>query len=154
MNPLTFTTVAKKNWPLLLASFVVGALGGAGLATVQAPMFTSSTQVYVSVDLAVSQSANDLLQGGNAAEQRVRSYLDLVTKSTVLDPVADDLGLTAADLRRQVSASSPSRSVLIDISATDPDPVLARDIADRVRERFRDVVENEIERPAGSGTRR
>lgn len=150
MNQLTIVDVARKNGMLLIASFVVGAISGAGLASIQAPMFTSSTQVYVSVDLTVTQSANDLLQGGNAAEQRVRSYLDLVTKSTVLRPVADQLGVPSGDLRQQVSASSPSRSVLIDITATDADPVRARDIAEAVRERFQDVVENEIERPADS----
>lgn len=58
--------------------------------------------------------------------------------------------MTRRSLATQVSASSPSRSVLIDITATDPDPTRARDIANAVRERFQDVVEDEIERPAGS----
>lgn len=150
MTSSTVGDVAKKNWLLLIASLVLGAFGGVGLASIQPPLYTSTTQVYVSVDLTVTQSANDLLQGGNAAEQRVRSYLDLVTKSTVLEPVAERLGVTRQSLATQVSASSPSRSVLIDITATDPDPTRARDIADAVSERFRDVVENEIERPAGS----
>ncbi|KQR62903.1 polysaccharide biosynthesis tyrosine autokinase [Frigoribacterium sp. Leaf172] len=150
MNASTIGDVAKKNWLLLVASLVLGAFAGVGLAALQPPLYTSSTQVYVSVDLTVTQSANDLLQGGNAAEQRVRSYLDLVTKSTVLEPVAERLGVTRRSLATQVSASSPSRSVLIDITATDPDPTRARDIANAVRERFQDVVEDEIERPAGS----
>lgn len=92
MNSSTIGDVAKKNWLLLVASLVLGAFAGVGLAALQPPLYTSSTQVYVSVDLTVTQSANDLLQGGNAAEQRVRSYLDLVTKSTVLEPVAERLG--------------------------------------------------------------
>ncbi|KQO81114.1 hypothetical protein ASF17_13435 [Frigoribacterium sp. Leaf263] len=150
MNSSTIGDVAKKNWLLLVASLVLGAFAGVGLAALQPPLYTSSTQVYVSVDLTVTQSANDLLQGGNAAEQRVRSYLDLVTKSTVLEPVAERLGVTRRSLATQVSASSPSRSVLIDITATDPDPTRARDIANAVRERFQEVVEDEIERPAGS----
>ena len=150
MNASTIGDVAKKNWLLLVASLVLGAFAGVGLAALQPPLYTSSTQVYVSVDLTVTQSANDLLQGGNAAEQRVRSYLDLVTKSTVLEPVAERLGVTRRSLATQVSASSPSRSVLIDITATDPDPTRARDIANAVRERFQDVVEDEIERPVGS----
>jgi succinoglycan biosynthesis transport protein ExoP len=147
---LTMGDLVRKNWLLVIASTVVGILGGLVFTANQTPLYSSSTQVYVSVDLTVTQSANDLLQGGNAAEQRVRSYLDLVTKSTVLEPVAEDLGVSRQSLAEQVSASSPARSVLIDISATSPDPQQARDIAEAVRERFQDVVENEIERPSGS----
>lgn len=85
------------------------------------------TATHVSLSNAVGQTATDTTSTQLSIAAR------LATTSTVLQPVIDDLGLdtTVDDLASSISAVSSSDGFL-NISATNPDPRTAADIADSV----------------------
>ncbi len=115
----------------------------------QEAQYTSVTQLFVSSN-AVATDNNDLNQGGNFAQQRVRSYVDLVDSPVIAAKVMKDLGLRydADEFSLMVEATTPPDTVLIDISVTDASPSGARDIAAAVAARFTELV-TQIERIPG-----
>jgi capsular exopolysaccharide synthesis family protein len=111
----------------------------------------ASTQLYVSVKSTGDVATGDLVQGGSFAKQAVTSYVDVVNSAIVLDDVIKELHLdmTPVELAKSVSASSPLNTVLLDISVTNSDPVLAAKIANSVGTNFSRIVVNQLEKPVG-----
>ena len=75
----------------------------AALVTLWSPkVYQARTQLFVSTS--GSADSTQLLQGSSFTQQRVKSYSDLITTPTVLDPVIKQLGLnTTADALGQAS---------------------------------------------------
>ena len=112
------------------------------------PEYASSARLFVATSDA---DASQAYQGGLFATQRVASYADLVPKSRQLaDDVVEALGgdADAGDLQEQITAQVVPDTVNLEITATDPDPVRARDIAQAYAEALSDMVSN-LETPDG-----
>lgn len=145
-----YVKVLRRRWVIVVATTLLAVLV-AGLASVLAtPMYRAQAQVFVSTQS--SESASDLFQGSSFAQQRVRSYADVVTTPKVLQPVVDELDLdtTVAQLGEQVSASVPPETVLIDLAVVDEDPEQARAIANAVAASFVTTI-TELETPQAGG---
>lgn len=142
-----YLAVIRKRW-LSIVLIAAVASGASAVATLVAtPQYTAEAQVYVSVN--TSGTTSDLLQGSSFTQRQVKSYTDLASTPRVLDPViaALDLPLTPDELAVSIQASSPMDTSLIDIKATDPDPVLASRIANEVAESLATAVST-LERSA------
>nr|BFF16220.1 hypothetical protein GCM10025699_75230 [Microbacterium flavescens] len=148
-----YIRILRKGWILIVAVTLVGVAAGALSSILATPKYVSSTQLFVSVQSSDASNASDLVQGSSAAQQKVRSYASVVTSTSVLTPVIDELGLnmTPGELAGQVSAETPANTVLIDITVQDTDAQRAAAIADAVGSSFADVVANDLESPAGGG---
>jgi capsular exopolysaccharide synthesis family protein len=148
-----YIRILRKGWILIVAMTLVGVAAGALSTILATPKYVSSTQLFVSVQSSDASNASDLVQGSSAAQQKVRSYASVVTSTSVLTPVIEQLGLdlTPEELAGQVSAESPANTVLIDITVEDTDAQRAAAIADAVGTSFADVVANDLESPAGGG---
>ena len=85
------------------------------------------------------EQLTDLAQGSSFAEKQMTSYAEVATSPLVLDPVIDRLNLetTSTDLARTVTAVIPPDTVILEISAVDPDPKRAAAIANADRPRGR-----------------
>lgn len=139
----------RRRW-MIAGGFLAAGVAAAGASIVLAvPEYDATTRLYVTVASAESGSATDLVQGGNAAQQRVRSYVDIVPTPRVLQSAIDTLGLktTADDLAHSVRASSPNESVLLNITVRDESPRRAADIANAVAASFTELVTDELEAP-------
>lgn len=147
-----YVRILHKNWISIIVIALLGVGAGAMASILATPEYEARTQLYVSVQSDVG-STGDLVQGTNYARQIVGSYVDVVRTGLVLDPVVEELQLdiTGAELAGYVSASSPTNTVLINITATSPDPEQAALIANAVGESFKDVVKNELEPERASG---
>ncbi|MFD1946447.1 polysaccharide biosynthesis tyrosine autokinase [Nocardioides aestuarii] len=120
--------IIRHRWGLILGCLVL-AVGAAGVLTWQTtPLYESSTRLFVSTS---ESDVSQAYQGGLFATQRVASYSELVKGNELADRVADRLGgeTTADDLQSQVRAEVVPETVILQITATNPDPELARDIA-------------------------
>jgi len=148
-----YIRILRKGWILIAALALAGIAGGSLASIFATPTYVSSTQLFVSVQSSDAASANELVQGGTAAQQKVRSYIDVVTSTSVLTPVIDELGLdmTPGELAGQVSAESPTNTVLMNITVEDTDPERAATIAEAVGTSFATVVVNDLESPTGGG---
>ena len=140
--------IVKQRWLVMVACVVSGlVLAGAYWATAT-PEYEAKGLLFVS--LSSGASINDVAQGSVFAQGRVRSYPELVTTPRVLQSVIDDLHLntTPEELAQKITVNIPIDTVLLEITAADPNPVRARDIANAVTKSFPSVIQ-EWETPPG-----
>lgn len=138
--------ILRKNWILVMLLTLLGLAVGGWVSFISQPVYQSRTQLYVSVS-AGAENAGDLVQGASYSTQIVNSYVDVVTGGLVLEPVVEelDLDVTSEQLARQVDASSPTGSALIDIFARSYTPEDAALLANTVGESFKEAVRTELE---------
>ncbi|KQU28343.1 MULTISPECIES: Wzz/FepE/Etk N-terminal domain-containing protein [unclassified Rhodococcus (in: high G+C Gram-positive bacteria)] len=144
MGLIDYVNIARRRWMTILAFVVLGTVAAAAYTSTLSYSYTSSSRLYVS--MATGTSVSDAYQGNMAAQQRVTSYVNLVTSERVMSGVISDLQLdtTPAALASTVTTSFAPATVLIGISVSDTTPDGARAINDAVVTEFRDLV-NEIE---------
>ena len=152
MNLHDYLRVMRKRWrTITVATLLMVAL--AALYTLTSPkVYEAHTQLFVSTSGSGGSDTTALLQGNTFTQQRVKSYSDLISTPTVLDPVIRDLHLntTAEALGQRVTASVPLDTVLIDVMVDDPNPQVATEIASAVGKQFsRSVID--LERVSDSG---
>ncbi|MFZ6991399.1 polysaccharide biosynthesis tyrosine autokinase [Curtobacterium sp. RRHDQ66] len=137
----------RRRWPLAAAALVVGTGAACTQLALAVPTYDATARLYVTVAAADSGSTTDLVQGGNAAQQRVQSYVDIITTPRVLQPAIDELGLdtTAQELSEHVRASSPNETVLLNLTVNDPSPKRAAAIANAVSDSFTRLVADDLE---------
>lgn len=136
----------QRWWILLLCTVI-----GAGLAltyTIVAitPQFQSTTSIYIlNKQNSGTVTTNDL----TVSSQLTKDYAKLIKSRTALENVLESLNLSGSyeALSRKVTVSILSDTRILEISVKDPDPELARELADEVRnqgaERIRQVMDVE-----------
>lgn len=142
---MAYVQILRRRWRTL-ATVALGVLAVAAAMTLLAtPLYTSSTQFFVST--ADSASSSQLAQGGAFTQQRVKSYSQLLSAPKLLDPVIAKAGVSdsVGALAGKITATTPPDTVLIDVSVTDPSPTKARDVAQAIAEVFPTVV-SDLER--------
>lgn len=148
-----YAKILHRNWLIVVAAALVGLLSGLGISWLTTPKFESTSQYYVSVRSG-DTATSDLVQGSNFAQQAVASYVEVASSAIVLEQVIDDLSLRddVQSLASRMSVTSPSETVLMNITVTDSDPERAAEITNAVGAGLSDVVENQIEVSSGDGT--
>lgn len=136
----------QRWWILLLCTVI-----GAGLAltyTIFAitPQYQSTTSIYI---LNKQNSGTVTTSDLSVSTQLTKDYAKLIKSRTALENVLESLNLTGtySALSRKVTVSILSDTRILEISVKDPDPELARELADEVRnqgaERIRQVMDVE-----------
>ena len=142
-----YWTTIRHRWLTVVGCLLV-ALGAAAFLTWQAtPQYASSASVFVSTS---ESDASTAYQGSLFATQRVASYAILVEQRQLAERVTDALGgeMDPDALTGQVEAQVVPETVILEITATDPDPEVARDIAQAYAEELRESV-SDLETPTG-----
>ncbi|KQY98559.1 chromosome partitioning protein [Microbacterium sp. Root53] len=142
--------ILHKSWIVIVVTTLLGLGLGATASLLATPVYQSSTQLFVSVR-SNDAATGDLVQGSTFARQIVTSYVDVVKTAIVLEPASEQLGIPLGQLTGRVTASSPTNSVLLNITASANEAQLAADIANAVGDSFIQVVTTELEAPAGEG---
>lgn len=129
MSIRDYLNMLRRSWYVVVVLTLLGAGAGWAYSALSVPQYSSTARVFVSTS--GGDSVAELQQGNSFTQQRVKTYADLVSTPIVLDPVVSQLGLneTVTELSARVSASAPLNTTLIEITATDPDPVQAAAIA-------------------------
>jgi capsular exopolysaccharide synthesis family protein len=129
--------VIKRNLILVLISTSL-CLSFSTFYTLSAtPLYTAKTQLFVSTP-ASALDISSLAMGSSFGNQRVGSYAKIVNSSITLDPVIRELGLqvSARDLAKQIQVDNPLDTVLLNVSVTDKDPLVAARVANAVGSQF------------------
>ena len=138
-----YLRVVRRRWVSIVAMTLIGLGLAAGYTLMQTPQFQAKSQLFVSVK--AGASAADVSQGNAFAEKRVTSYVSLATSPRVLQAAAQQLRLgDGRALAGKVTATSPTQTVLINVTASDASPELAADIANAVATELIAAV-NEVE---------
>jgi capsular exopolysaccharide synthesis family protein len=146
-----YLRVLRHQWLVVILLAMVGLGGAAAYTYRQTPIYSAQTQLFVSVRTDPGISA--LSQGSSFTQQRVKSYVDIVTSPLIAEPVVKELRLpfTPEQLTSRISASSPLDTVLLDIVVSDTDPARAAAIANAVGAEFPRLVAR-LETPFGQST--
>ena len=145
-----YLRVLREQWFVLLISVLLGLAGAAGVFYLRPPDYTAKLTMYVSSQGGDTTSA--AYQGAQLSQQRVSSYVQLVSSRRVSEDVIRELRLpvTPEGLSEQITATSSIDSVLIDISVVDRSPDRAATIANAVGNVFTGLV-SELEQPVTPG---
>lgn len=136
-----YLRLLRRRWLVIALLTVLGIGGALGFSVTVTPEYSARAQVFVSLR-GGADSTGDLLQGANFTLRQVRSYVQIVTTPSVLQPVIEELGLdeTPVTLARRVSADSPLDTVLINVRVHDQSAAMSATIANAVAAALADVV--------------
>lgn len=120
----------KRLLLIIAAAAVTGGMAGAFSKFVLTPQFTSTAMVYILSKETTLTSLADLQIGS----QLTKDYKIIVTSRPVLEDVIEtlNLNLTYKELNGKITINNPTDTRILSITAQDPDPRLAKDIADAV----------------------
>ena len=131
-----YVAVLRKYWVSIVVLTVLGLVGATIVTLVTPPTYTARSAVFLAVR--GGDSASELAQGATYATNQVRSYAQVATTPTVLQPVITNLQLetTPAELAESVTASIPTNTALIEIAVDDRDPELSARVAQAIGEQL------------------
>ncbi|MEU0876164.1 Wzz/FepE/Etk N-terminal domain-containing protein [Nocardia brasiliensis] len=155
MGLIDYWHIVRRRWVIIVAAVMVCLAAAGAYASTLPTTYLAASSMYVS--MATGTSVNDSYQGGLAAQQRVRSYLDLATSATVAKRVIDDLGLqmSVGEVQSKIKAFSPPATTNLVITVESGTAAGARDLANSVVAQFRRLVDEleTIERDAAPAAR-
>lgn len=134
----------KKRAVILLAAAVVGGLlAGVYTKLFVTPMYTSTSMVLVLSKDTTLTSIADLQFGSQLASD----YKVLVTSRPVMEEVIDKMGLQTSwqGLRGSISINNPASTRLLEITVTNSDPQMAKEIVDQVSYTASDYIGEQME---------
>lgn len=126
-----------RHLPTVIVSTIVGTLIAGLYSFLATPVYQAKAQLFVSTpSSALDVSA--LVQGSSFSQQRVKSYAQIINGPTTLEPVIKNLGLNISSekLAKQITATAPLDTVLINITVSNKDKYLAARIANAVGNQF------------------
>lgn len=138
-----YLRVFRRQIVVIVASVLIGLSTGALVAMLTPLRYQASTEVMVAAQVADTATPAERSLATGYAKQAVETYRSLITSSLVIDPVTEDLGLTAAPTG--ISASAPLNSAIITITVDNRNPGQAARIANAVAESFATVVTGTLE---------
>ncbi|MGB8649354.1 MAG: polysaccharide biosynthesis tyrosine autokinase [Mycobacteriales bacterium] len=153
MDLRDYVRLLRRRWRLVVLCTLLGIAAATAATFTQTKVYTANTQLFVSAqDSAGSGGVNSAYTGGLFTQQRVKSYVSVLTSLRTADLVKKDLNspLTSDDIAKKISATAPLDTVLLNVSVTDSDPATAQQIANSIGKVFPSLVA-EIERPTAGG---
>ncbi len=150
MNLQDVLSALRTHWWMPPLGIIVATALALAITLLQTPLYTSSTQLFVSTT--ASTSSSDALQGSQLSEQRAASYARLAAGEQLAGQVVDrlDLDLTPAEVSGKVTATALPGTVLIDVDVTDASPERAQQIAEAIGTEFPALIQ-ELEAPSAGG---
>lgn len=121
----------KKRAFIILAALIAGALiAGVYTKLLITPLYSATSTVLVISKETTLTSIADLQFGS----QLTKDYSMLITSRSVLEEVLDNLGLDMGygALKGSVSINNPAETRILQITVTNPDPQLAKELADEL----------------------
>ena len=153
---MDFTIIAatiRRRWWVIAVTALVGIFAGNLASNFATHEYTATTRLFVAA--AGGNSSSEAYSGSQFSEQRAESYAQMITSEQMTKRVVDDLRLpmSAQELTSSVSATIVPRTVLLDVTATDPSPDRAAAIANSLADSFIKYV-GPLETPAGQSAPR
>jgi capsular exopolysaccharide synthesis family protein len=143
--------LVKRSWLVILIITLICGAAGLGYSLLQDPTYRSSATLYVTSGS--DNNAQTAYQGSLASQQRVTSYTKLVDSDAVITQALgpDDLGMSTAEAKAALSASTTPDSVLLNVSAKSESPETAAALATAVANSMVTYVQ-QLETPTAGGT--
>ncbi len=136
MSLAPYARAARQHWRLVVASAALGGLLLGLVALRQPPLYQADLRLHAGLAPAAGNEDRVLM------ESRVRGYAQQATSPAVLQAVIAALRLPypPGTLAREIFASTPLDTIVIDISVRDTDPNRAASIDNAVAEALRELA--------------
>src|SRR5690349_22633897 len=97
-----YLRVLRERWTILLVAVLVAIVAAASVWWFRPPEYTANLRMYVSAQS--TDSTQSAYQGAQLSQQRVTSYVELVSSTRVSEEVVKRLGLSVAadDLAKEI----------------------------------------------------
>ena len=134
----------KKRILILVAALAAGAvLAGAYTKLLVTPIYSATSTMLVLTKETTLSSLADLQIGS----QLTQDYSMLITSRTVLQDVIDNLGLDMdyKTLESNISINNPEDTRILEITVTDSDPEMAKNIVDELSQVSSEFIGDQME---------
>lgn len=137
MDLKDFYRLFLRNLWIVGISVLLGIATSLGITFTTTKQYTASAQLFVSTPTQ-TLDIGLLGTGANFTDNRVKSYANIVNGPDTLKPVIELLELNVLwnDLAKQVKATAPLDTSLINLSVTDSNPELAAALANAIGKQF------------------
>ena len=136
---LEIFNVLKHRILFIILAFVIGAGAAFGVMFFFiTPQYKASSLIYIFSKTTSITSLADLQIGSN-----LTADFELIAKTRdVLESVIDELGLdtTYEDFEKTIEVTNPTDSHMMQVTAENPDPVLAAEISNSLANKLRDQI--------------
>lgn len=151
MDILDYLAIWRRRWKIVVFVTLLGCGTAAAASALTQPEYVATTRMFVTTT--GGASVVEAYQGNLFGQERVQSYVRLAAGKQVAQRTIDQLriDLTTEQLQSMITAEAIPNSVLMDISVTNPNPTLARDLANAVGLQTSQLVE-ELETSARGGS--
>lgn len=138
-----FYLLMKNISKILIAGLIMAVLAFAYTKTLVVPMYQSSAKMVIKVVTAESLTTYSDVQ---IAVGLVNDCVEIIKSRQVMQNIIDKLGLdyTPEQLLSQISISVPADTRVLKVSVTNPDPQLAKDIAEALCEASESTVADNV----------
>jgi capsular exopolysaccharide synthesis family protein len=150
MDLRDYLRAIRKRWWLVVGAVVVAAGVAASVTLLTPPQYAASVTFFVSTR---GTEITQALQGGQFAQARVKSYVDVLTSNRLAQAVvaAGPAGITADEVQSGISAQVVPDTVLVEATVTDGNQARALAIAQTLAVQFPTLI-GKLETPPGSKT--
>ena len=141
----------RRFWWLIVVATALGAAIGYATTFMSTPQYQSTARLFVTTQSGTS--VGDAYQNNLFSQERVVSYAGLATSEQVAARAVDQLKMPISpdELRSKITATPLPKTVLLDITVSDTDPVQAQTYANAVADQLVQLV-SELETSRRGGT--
>jgi len=136
---------------IIVGSTLLGVLVAVGVSAFTQPQYVATTRLFVTTT--GGASVVEAYQGNLFGQERVVSYAQLARGNQVAQRAIDQLhiNLTPAELMSMIKAEAVPNTVLLDVSVSNANPTVAKDLANAVALQTTQLVE-ELETSVRGGS--
>jgi receptor protein-tyrosine kinase len=148
---MDYLRIFRRFWWLVVVLTIVGTAISYIVTLFLTPEYQSTARLFVATQNGTS--VTEAYQNNLFSQDRVNSYASLATSEQVAARAVDQLKapISPEDLRSNISAAPEGKTVVLDVSVTDPNPAQAQTYANAVADQLVGLVsELETSRRGGS----
>ena len=148
---MDYLRIFRRFWWLVVVLTIVGTAVAYIVTLFLTPGYQSTARLFVATQNGTS--VTEAYQNNLFSQDRVNSYATLATSEQVAARAVDQLKapISPEDLRSNISAAPEGKTVVLDVSVTDPNPAQAQTYANAVADQLVGLVsELETSRRGGS----
>ncbi|WP_304112046.1 polysaccharide biosynthesis tyrosine autokinase [Mycolicibacterium bacteremicum] len=135
-----YLRIFRRFWWVVLLATLIGVAVGYASTFLSTTQYSSTTRLFVTTQSGTS--VGDAYQNNLFSQERVFSYAGLATSDQVAARAIAQLKapISVEELRSKITAVPMPQTVLLDITATDPDPAAAQRYANAVADQLVNVT--------------
>ena len=148
MDLRDYLRAVRKRWWLVAGAIAVAVGVAVTVTLLTPPKYAASVTFFVSTR---GTEVTQAFQGGQFAQQRVKSYVDVLTSNRLAQSItsAGGGGLTAEEVQDEITAQVIPDTVLVEATVTDTNRARALGVAQSLAVEFPELV-GKLETPPGS----